>query len=144
MPCWADFNDGDMFYGFPDLESRGVKFAHDVHGPAADPDTLDRRPTDAALAEIVAFRDRRFPLLKDALLTEARVCQYENSSNGDFLIDLHPRFENVLLVGGGSGHGFKHGPEVGRYAAQRLLGSGKPEPRFSLATKSEVHHREVH
>jgi monomeric sarcosine oxidase len=144
MPCWADFNDGDMFYGFPDLESRGVKFAHDVHGPAADPDTLDRRPTDAALAEIVAFRDRRFPLLKDALLTEARVCQYENSSNGDFLIDLHPRFENVLLVGGGSGHGFKHGPEVGRYAAQRLLGSVKPEPRFSLASKSEVHHREVH
>jgi glycine/D-amino acid oxidase-like deaminating enzyme len=144
MPCWADFNDGDMFYGFPDLESRGAKFAHDVHGPPADPDTLDRRPTDAALAEIMAFRDRRFPLLRGAPLTEVRVCQYENSSNGDFLIDFHPRFENVLLVGGGSGHGFKHGPEVGRYAAQRLLGSVKPEPRFSLASKSEGHHREVH
>ena len=50
----------------------------------------------------------------------------------------------MLLVGGGSGHGFKHGPEVGRYAAARLFGLGKAEPRFSLATKSEVHHREVH
>jgi len=50
----------------------------------------------------------------------------------------------VLLVGGGSGHGFKHGPEVGRYAAARLTGSAKVEPRFSLASKSEVHHREVH
>jgi glycine/D-amino acid oxidase-like deaminating enzyme len=144
MPGWADFNGGDIFYGFPDLESRGVKFAHDAHGVEVDPDSQDRRPTEAALAEIVAYRDRRFPLLKAAPLTEARVCQYENSSNGDFLIDLHPRWSNVLLLGGGSGHGFKHGPEVGRYAAARLLGSVKPEPRFSLATKAETHHREVH
>ncbi len=144
MPGWADFNGGDIFYGFPDLESRGVKFAHDAHGVPVDPDTQDRRPTDKALAEIIAYRDRRFPALKGAPLTETRVCQYENSSNGDFLIDFHPRLKNVLLVGGGSSHGFKHGPEVGRYAAARLAGSVKPEPRFSLATKSEVHHREVH
>jgi glycine/D-amino acid oxidase-like deaminating enzyme len=144
MPGWADFNGGDIFYGFPDLETRGVKFAHDAHGAPVDPDTQSRRPTEAALAEIIAFRDRRFPLLKGAPLTEARVCQYENSSNGDFLIDFHPRLANVLIVGGGSGHGFKHGPEVGRYAAGRLVGSVKAEPRFSLASKSEVHHREVH
>ena len=144
MPGWADFNGGDIFYGFPDLETRGVKIAHDAHGAEVDPDTQDRRPSAAALAEVVEFRDRRFPLLKGAPLTEARVCQYENSSNGDFLIDFHPKLENVLLVGGGSGHGFKHGPEVGRYAARRLLGSVQPEPRFSLASKSGVHHREVH
>ena len=144
MPGWADFNGGDIFYGFPDLETRGVKFAHDQHGATIDPDTQDRRPTQAAVAEVVAFRDRRFPLLKGAALIGAEVCQYENSSNGDFLIDLHPQWANVLLLGGGSGHGFKHGPEVGRYAAARLMGSAKPEPRFSLATKSEAHHREVH
>jgi glycine/D-amino acid oxidase-like deaminating enzyme len=144
MPGWADFNGGDIFYGFPDLESRGVKFAHDAHGVEVDPDVQSRRPTEAALSEILAYRDRRFPLLKGAPLTEARVCQYENSSNGDFLIDLHPKWPNVLLLGGGSGHGFKHGPEVGRYAAARLMGSIKPEQRFSLATKSETHHREVH
>src|SRR4051794_9058053 len=59
MPGWADFNGGDIFYGFPDLEGRGVKFAHDAHGIEIDPDTQDRRPTEAALAEIIAFRDRR-------------------------------------------------------------------------------------
>ena len=144
MPGWADFNGGDIFYGFPDLEGRGVKFAHDAHGVEVDPDTQSRRPTEAALAEVVAFRDRRFPALRNAQPIGAEVCQYENSSNGDFLIDFHPRFSNVLLVGGGSGHGFKHGPEVGRYAAARLMGSVKPEPRFGLATKSETHHREVH
>jgi len=144
MPGWADFNGGDIFYGFPDLEGRGVKFAHDAHGIEVDPDAQDRRPTETALAEIITFRDRRFPLLKGAPLTEARVCQYENSSNGDFLIDFHPRYGNVLLVGGGSGHGFKHGPEVGRYAANRLLGSVAAEPRFSLASKAATHSREVH
>jgi len=144
MPGWADFNLGDMFYGMPDLEGRGVKFAHDVHGPEVDPDTQDRRSTEVALAEVVAFRDRRFTTLRGAPLIGGEVCQYENSSNGDLLIDLHPSWGNVLLVGGGSGHGFKHGPEVGRYAAARLFGSVDPEPRFSLASKSETHHREVH
>jgi glycine/D-amino acid oxidase-like deaminating enzyme len=144
MPCWADFNNGDMFYGFPDLEGRGVKFAHDLHGPEVDPDAQDRLPSDAALAEITIYRDRRFPRLRSAQLTGAEVCQYENSSNGDFLIDFHPRWSNVLLVGGGSGHGFKHGPEVGRHAAARLFRSIEPEPRFSLASKSEIHRREVY
>ena len=144
MPGWADFNHGDMYYGTPNLEGRGVKFAHDLHGEQVDPDTLDRRPTEAAIDEIIAFRDRRFPGLRGAPLTGAEVCQYENSSNGDFLIDMHPTLTNVLLVGGGSGHGFKHGPEVGRYAAARLFDAVTPEPRFSLATKSETHHREVH
>ena len=144
MPCWVDFNHGDMFYGFPDLESRGVKFAHDMHGAVVDPDAQSRAMTEAALSEVIEFRDRRFPLLKGAPLTEARVCQYENSSNGDFLIDLHPQLKNVLLLGAGSGHGFKHGPEVGRYAAARLFGEGEEELRFSLATKSETQNREVH
>jgi len=145
MPGWADFNDGDMFYGFPNLETRGVKFAHDTHGAYVDPDTQSREPTRAALDEVIAFRDRRFPLLKGAPVIGAEVCQYENSSNGDFLIDRHPAMPNVVLVGGGSGHGFKHGPEVGRLAAELVTGAGaQPEPRFTLATKGETQHREVH
>jgi glycine/D-amino acid oxidase-like deaminating enzyme len=143
MPVWADFNDGDLYYGFPDIEARGVKFAHDQHGPEVDPDTQDRRPSAAALAEVIAYRDRRFPGLRGAPLTEARVCQYENSSNGDFLADFHPQLSNVLLLGAGSGHGFKHGPEVGRHATALLFGERKVEPRFSLATKKVEHKREV-
>lgn len=144
MPGWAELNGGDMFYGFPDLESRGVKFAHDLHGPPIDPDTQSRLPSEAALAEVIGYRDRRFPALRDAPLAEARVCQYENSSNGDFLIDFHPGYENLLLVGAGSGHGFKHGPEVGRYAAARLFGNVGEEPRFSLESKSAAQSREVY
>jgi sarcosine oxidase len=145
LPGWADFNGGDIYYGFPDLEGRGFKIAHDAHGAAVDPDTQDRTHSAEALADVRAFMARRFPRLANRPLSEARVCQYENSSNGDFLIDRHPQWENVVLVGGGSGHGFKHGPAVGRYAAELTLGRlTSPEPRFSLATKEEAANRAVH
>jgi glycine/D-amino acid oxidase-like deaminating enzyme len=145
LPGWADFNDGDIFYGMPDIEARGVKFAHDKHGPAIDPDTGDRTPTPAAIADVREFMKRRFPALANRPLVESRVCQYENSSNGDFLIDRHPQWENVVLVGAGSGHGFKHGPAVGRYVAQLVNGTNKNvEARFSLESKAAQQRRDVH
>ena len=145
LPGWADFNGGDIYYGFPDLEGRGFKIAHDAHGPPMDPDRGDRDFSEAALADVRAFMRRRFPALAGRPLNEARVCQYENSANGDFLIDFHPDRPNVLLVGAGSGHGFKHGPAVGHYAARLLAGSlGQVEPRFSLASKGERQNRAVH
>jgi glycine/D-amino acid oxidase-like deaminating enzyme len=145
LPGWADFNDGDIFYGMPDLESRGFKVAHDRHGPPIDPDVGDRTPTPKVIAEVREYMQRRFPAMADRPLVEARVCQYENSSNGDLLIDRHPQFENVLLVGAGSGHGFKHGPAVGRYAAQLVTGTNKNiEPRFSLQSKAAQQRRDVH
>jgi sarcosine oxidase len=145
MPGWVDFNQGEMFYGFPDLEGRGVKIAHDAHGAPMDPDAGDRLPAADALARVRGYLARRFPELARQPLNEARVCQYENTSSGDFLIDRHPRWGNVWLVGGGSGHGFKHGPAVGRYAAQLLSGQPvAPEPRFSLASKAQRQQRAVH
>jgi glycine/D-amino acid oxidase-like deaminating enzyme len=145
LPGWADFNDGDIYYGFPDLESRGFKIAHDKHGAPFDPDSGDRLASAAGIEDVRRYLARRFPALASRPLVESRVCQYENSSNGDLLIDLHPRWPNALLLGAGSGHGFKHGPAVGRYAADLLTGRlARPEPRFSLASKGAVQHREVH
>jgi len=86
----------------------------------------------------------RFPAMKDAPLVESRVCQYENTANGDFLLDRHPSIDNVWLAGGGSGHGFKHGPAVGEYLAGRILGTQTPEPRFSFASKGTVQKRTVY
>jgi sarcosine oxidase len=145
LPGWADFNDGDIYYGMPDLEARGFKIAHDKHGPAIDPDVGDRTSTAAAVAEVREYMKRRFPALANRPLVESRVCQYENSSNGDLLIDRHPSLPNVWLVGAGSGHGFKHGPAVGRYAAEAAGGKlAKVEPRFSLQSKAAQQKRDVH
>jgi monomeric sarcosine oxidase len=142
LPTWIDFK--DEAYCLPDLEGRGVKIAIDRHGPAFDPDAGNRVVSDEGLTEARQCLARRLPALKYAPVIEARVCQYENTSNGDFLIDRHPRFDNVWLVGGGSGHGFKHGPVVGEYVAARIAGSNEGiEPRFSLATKMSEHRRAV-
>lgn len=144
LPGWAEFTAGDIYYGMPDVESRSFKIASDVHGAAFDPDTGDRRASREGEADVRRYLARRFPVLAGQPLIESRVCQYENSANGHFLIDRHPAFENVWLVGGGSRHGFKHGPAVGRYAADLVSGGGAPEPRFSLASKASVQRREVH
>jgi len=143
LPVWIDFK--DEAYGLPDLEGRGVKVAIDRHGPLFDPDSGDRVVTSEGLAEVRRYLARRLPELRDSPVTETRVCQYENTSNGDFLIDLHPEFDNVWLVGGGSGHGFKHGPVVGEYVVARLEGSSEGiEPRFSLGTKESEQGRAVY
>ena len=142
MPIWLDF--GRTYYGCPDIEGRGFKLACDAHGVAIDPDSAERVPTPERIAHARAFLALRFPSLADAPLLGAEVCQYENTSNGDFVIDRHPTFDNVWIAGGGSGHGFKHGPAVGEYLAQHMLDGRPVEPRFSLATKTTVQKREVH
>jgi monomeric sarcosine oxidase len=142
MPTWIDFK--CEAYGLPDIDGRGVKVAIDRHGPPFDPDNGDRTPAAEGLEDVRRLLAVRLPDLKNTPVVEARVCQYENTSNGDFLIDRHPEMENVWLVGGGSGHGFKHGPFVGEYVAARIEGSKEGiEPRFSLATKGRTHQRAV-
>jgi monomeric sarcosine oxidase len=135
---------GDESYGMPDLETRGLKIALDRHGERADPDTQSRIVSARAIEEIRRYVARRFPALRDAPIVETRVCQYENTSNGDFLIDRHPEMENVWFAGGGSGHGFKHGPSLGEYVTGQLLEGTAAEVRFSLATKDTVQSRAVY
>ena len=143
LPAWIDFQ--EEAYGLPDVEGRGVKVAIDRHGPSFDPDTGDRVASAEGLAEVRRYLARRIPELKDAPVSESRVCQYENTSNGDFLIDRHPDFENVWLVGGGSGHGFKHGPFVGEYVTALIEGTTEgTESRFSLSSKLETRARSVY
>lgn len=142
MPVWVDF--AEEIYGIPDFKGRGFKVAPDRHGPAFDPDAGVRVITPETLATVRNFVARRFPGLKDAPLVASEVCQYENTSNGDFLIDRHPERDNVWLVGGGSGHGFKHGPAVGEYVTARIVEGREPEARFSLATKQKVQKRAVY
>ncbi|MGA2429897.1 MAG: FAD-dependent oxidoreductase [Candidatus Acidiferrum sp.] len=135
---------GDESYGMPDLDGRGFKIALDRHGVRVDPDTQSRMVTEEAAEEVRRYVARRFPGLQGAPIVETRVCQYENTSSGDFLIDRHPEMENVWFVGGGSGHGFKHGPAVGEYVAGRILDGAAAEERFSFESKERVQRRAVY
>jgi glycine/D-amino acid oxidase-like deaminating enzyme len=142
LPTWLI--QADEVYGMPDLESRGFKIAFDGHGQRVDPDTQTRVVSAESIESVRVYVTKRFPALANAPIVETRVCQYENTSNGDFLIDRHPEINNVWLAGGGSGHGFKHGPAFGEYLAQQILEAGPSETRFALASKATEQRRAVY
>jgi glycine/D-amino acid oxidase-like deaminating enzyme len=130
QPVWVHIGER-LVYGIPSFERRGLKLADDTAGDEVDPTTLDRVPSAAGLSRARAFLRERFPALADAPLTEARVCQYEASTDGNFLVDRHPQLENVWLVGGGSGHGFKMGPAMGEHVAALVQGKAAVSPLFA-------------
>jgi sarcosine oxidase len=132
FPAWIDYD--DAFYGIPALDGRGAKVAPDDYGPEVDPDQLERVVDPASIAATRAFLARRLPGLAQQPIVETRVCQYETTSDTHFVIDRHPQMEHVWIVGGGSGHGFKHGPRIGRYVVDRLDGATDPglDERFSV------------
>jgi sarcosine oxidase len=142
FPVWIDFSAG--VYGIPDLDGHGFKVGIDRHGPRVDPDTLDRVVDPQVVSATREWLAMRFPALCDAPLVDARVCQYENTSSGDFMIDRHPMWPQCWIVGGGSGHGFKHGPSVGRHVATLVNGDASVLPRFALATKTDAARRAVY
>ncbi len=131
MPVWADFGER-IWYGIPGSERRGFKIADDSRGPPIDPERAERTPSRDGIASARDYLARRFPAMAGAPLIDARVCQYTNTGNGDFIVDRHPEAKNLWLVGGGSGHGFKHGPALGELVAESVLGERPVEPAFSL------------
>jgi len=144
MPVWLHRTHADLPYALPDIEGRGFKIAFDRHGERFDPDTGTRVVAESSIDRLRKYLQQHIPALEHAPIIETRVCQYENTWNGDFLIDRHPQFENVWIAGGGSGHGFKHGPALGEYLSQRILQGAPREPRFSLAAKQTAQNRAVY
>jgi glycine/D-amino acid oxidase-like deaminating enzyme len=122
MPVWVDVDGKNFYYGIPGNASRGFKIGVDIRGETFDPTHGERTINPDVLTKARKFIGHRFPKLKDAPLVENRVCPYENSTDGNFLFSGHPEASNVILLGGGSGHGFKHGPALGELVAQSVAG----------------------
>ena len=137
LPVWGDHY-GRFRYGIPGSDRRGFKIADDTRGPAFDPTNGERIVSPDTLKDIREYVAFRFPALKDAPLVETRVCQYEETPDGHFIIDRHPAMQNVWLLGGGSGHGFKHGPAIGEMMAELILKDGEPDARWKLGRFKET------
>src|SRR5205807_1279147 len=104
---------------YPSLDVHSVLFEPDagvLHARRAT-EALARgpRPQNERLAR--EYAARRFPALADAPVVGTRVCQYDLTPDAHFLVARHPEREDWWLVGGGSGHGFKHGPALAEYLA---------------------------
>ena len=131
LPVWADHR-GRFRYGIPGSDRRGFKIADDTRGPNFDPSNGERIISPETLKDIREYVAFRFPALRNAPLIETRVCQYEQTPDSNFIIDRHPANENVWLLGGGSGHGFKHGPAVGEMMAELIPKDREPDAIWRL------------
>ena len=134
LPVWGDHG-GRFFYGIPGGDGRGFKVADDTRGPVFDGERVVSQTTLRRVREHLAFR---FPAMKDAPLIETRVCQYEQTSDSHFIVDRHPWMDNVWLLGGGSGHGFKHGPALGEMMAELVLKDREADPVWRLSRFSRA------
>jgi monomeric sarcosine oxidase len=142
LPVWID-NGKHLFYGIPGNHWRGFKIADDTRGPIIDPTTMERQISTEGLAAVRNYLRLRFPALANAPLVESRVCQYENSADQNFILDCHPEAENVWIVGGGSGHGFKHGPVMGEMVADAVQGLKAPPKELGLSRVPKPERRQA-
>jgi sarcosine oxidase len=132
IPVWADHGE-HFIYGIPGNQARGFKVADDTRGAEFDPTSGERLVSEEGTAAARRYLAYRFPGMKGAPLLETRVCQYENTTDHNFIVDRHPHNANVWIVGGGSGHGFKHGPAIGEMVAWLVLKDETADAVFRLA-----------
>jgi len=133
-PGWVDY-DGAL-YGTGDVDGLGVKAAPDGEGPPLAPDAPLPSVDPGNERAIRAALRGRFPRLSEAPLVASRTCRYELSPDTHFLAAPHPEHPSVWLVGGGSGHGFKHGPAMAERLASAMRGEAALPGRFALGDRT--------
>jgi sarcosine oxidase len=133
-PAWIDFD--ASFYGHAAIEPYGMKVASDREGQAVPPGLRAVLAPEASVAGARNYLGARFPALADVAVRSAPSCHYSLTPDGNFLFARHPEHERVWLLGGGSGHGYKHGPALAEHAASALAGETEPEPRFALGERA--------
>jgi sarcosine oxidase len=117
------------YYGFPVFGIPGFKFGRFHHlEERGDPDTLDREPRSEDERLLRAFAERYFPDGAGPTMT-LKACLFENTPDEHFLLGLHPEHDQVVIAGGGSGHGFKFASVIGEIAAELALGEA---PRLDI------------
>ena len=132
-PAFCDY--AGPYYGHGELGGLGFEVAWDGPGAEIDPDTLERLPDPESERLAREYLGRRFPALADAPLVGSRVCQYDLTADTHFLFDRHPEHAGWWLLGGSSGHGFKHGPALAEYVADCVEGRREPEPFHALGPR---------
>jgi glycine/D-amino acid oxidase-like deaminating enzyme len=133
VPAWVDFD--AAIYGHGAIEPHGFKAASDLDGPEVDPGTRPAGAPEDVVAQGREYLARRFPALAGAPLRGSPSCHYSLTPDANFILAPHPDVDGVWLYGGGSGHGFKHGPAMAEHAAAVLAGRAEPEPRFGLGER---------
>jgi sarcosine oxidase len=105
--------------GFPLIRDHGLKIMIE-----------DKTAADPRDFSVDALRLRRMNELIRPLLpglgtaaTQAEICNYTLTPDGDFIIDHHPRHRQIIIASPCSGHGFKFAPLLGQAIADLAAGN---------------------
>jgi monomeric sarcosine oxidase len=121
LPAFAFDTLQGFFYGFPQLDDRGLKVADHGGGQiATDPLSVDRRIDPGEQATIERWLDAHLPGV-GRRRTAHEVCLYTMSPDGHFIVGLHPEHPQVAIAAGFSGHGFKFASVIGEILADLAL-----------------------
>lgn len=128
MPCFCFDLPFGIFYGFPPLDKFGLKIANHAPGaPVENPDTVDRSLHDADTIDVRRCLSDVMPWSTHSV-TKHAVCLYEMSPDGHFIVDKHPRHDNVVFAAGFSGHGYKFATVMGEILADLALSGETSHP----------------
>jgi sarcosine oxidase len=119
LALW-ELENSRLFATFPDAGD-GFKVGIHHEGERTTVDTVRRTTTAQEDEDVRALTARLIPDAAGAL-REARVCVYTNTPDHHFLIDRHPRHEEVLIASPCSGHGFKFASAIGELLADMITG----------------------
>lgn len=133
MPCWIDH--GQTAYGIPSINGYGVKAAIAWTDTIIDLDEDERVVDEATFTRTRQYLTHRLPGLVGQRAVDQKACQIAMTPDTHFIIDWHPEHDNVLLVGGCSGHLLKHGPMLGDYVAGVGLREWGTAPRFKIGSR---------
>ncbi|XP_067328295.1 peroxisomal sarcosine oxidase [Anolis sagrei] len=119
-------------YGLPAGDYPGLVKICYHYGNLVDPETPDRlTQSSPPVPDVQILKDfvrKYLPGLDPEPAVQER-CLYTNTPDEDFVLDRHPRFRNIVIGAGFSGHGFKFGPVIGKILCQLSLGE---EPSYDL------------
>jgi sarcosine oxidase len=128
LPIWIlETEEDGSFYGFPYDPGVGLKVARHHSEVFVPADEVDRSLTAADEARLRAFTRAHMPGA-DGPLSDATICLYTNTPDGDFILDTHPAVSGVAFASACSGHGFKFAPVIGEALADLALTGRSPLP----------------
>ncbi|NWV13914.1 SOX oxidase, partial [Ptilonorhynchus violaceus] len=134
-PCFLTLGLSEVphgIYGLPSLEYPGLMKVCHHHGSPTDPEKRDQASSGGPRPDIAllsSFISSYLPRLEPQPAV-VETCLYTNTPDGDFILDWHPKFSNIVIGAGFSGHGFKLAPAVGKLLCELSLGE---EPSHNMA-----------
>lgn len=139
-----------VYYGFPALKDYGFKIGKFYEPDEVQPDADNLEP-EYINQEFGAYRrdERELRKFLSAYMPKANghlirgaVGMFTNTSDEDYVIDFHPKHDNVIIAAGFSGNGFKVSSAVGEILSQ-LAAKGESNLDISAfsATRDALNYR---